>query len=621
MGVSASGKSTVGRALAKQLNMPFIEGDDFHPEANIAKMKAGTPLTDADRLPWLQALNTALKNKGRNTGAVMACSALRSSYRQIIRQGLECQFIYLKGSFEIIHKRATARNHFMPASLLQSQFDTLEEPQNAWTFKVSESVESIITTIKEKITVKNEFGLIGLGVMGKSISRNIASKDIRLSVYNRHVEGKEENIAVDFTSQYDLDDVSAFDDLSSFVDSLEQPRRIFLMITAGEAIDQCIEELIPLLAPGDIIMDGANAHYSATKRRTKKAQTHGIHFFGIGVSGGEEGALKGPAIMVGGPKESYPFIQKYLERISAIGYKAIPCCQWMGPEGAGHFVKMVHNGIEYAEMQFLAEMIHFLRYAQQMEPEAIATLLESWLETDLSSYLLEISIDILRTKEGETYILDTILDQAGNKGTGSWTTIAACELGIPIPTISAALFARYSSAFKKDRISHAAEYNIDSVEQSVDVSVLQKAYRAARILNHDQGIRLIQAASVKYGWHIPLHAVAQVWSNGCIIRSNLMNELVDYLGTHQSLLEVSKIRSQLVQDVHALKEWVMLATNSQLAIPCFSASWHYFLATVQQQSSANIIQAQRDYFGAHTYKHINDPDGDSLHTNWQNHRT
>ena len=288
---------------------------------------------------------------------------------------------------------------------------------------------------------KAEFGLIGLGVMGKSLSLNLADKGFQLALYNRHVEGVEEKVAEKFLNEEGLlNTASGFDDLPSFVNALSQPRRIFMMIKAGPATDATIKDLIPLLLRGDVLMDGGNSHYKDTQRRIELLKTKEIHFIGAGVSGGEEGARKGPSIMPGGEKEAYDLVSPYLEAIAAKGLMGKKCCAYIGKEGAGHFVKMVHNGVEYGEMQLIAECYGLLRHGAGYRPDEIADMFKSWVQMGLGSYLLETTINILNTKEDETWLIDKILDKAGNKGTGSWTTIAACELGVAIPTITAALF-------------------------------------------------------------------------------------------------------------------------------------------------------------------------------------
>lgn len=321
MGVSGSGKSTVGELLSEQLRIPYFDGDDFHPECNVKKMQSGQSLQDEDRWGWLEKINQHAIKQSSGVGAIIACSALKPIYRNILEQGIEnlTQWVYLKGDFELINSRMQARKeHYMPSSLLVSQFDTLVEPNNALVIDIANEPGIIVRKIVENTKMKAEFGLIGLGVMGKSLSRNLAQKGFKLSVYNRHVDDVEVNVAKNFVAEYDeLSNSEGYDHLEQFVQSLETPRKIMLMVNAGAAVDAVIEALIPHLSKGDILIDGGNSHYKDTQRRVDSLTIDGFHFIGSGVSGGEEGALKGPSIMPGGDKESYSKISKFLETIAA----------------------------------------------------------------------------------------------------------------------------------------------------------------------------------------------------------------------------------------------------------------------------------------------------------------
>ena len=461
-GVSGCGKSTIGKLLAQTLKIDFIDGDDFHPPANIQKMKSGNALNDEDRKEWLLALHDYLNKTSKST--VVACSALKEKYRQTLKgEALhDIKWIFLTGTFDLILQRMNDRSdHFMPTELLKSQFDILDIPEYALTCSIEKSPETIVKNIIQNTRMKKQLGLIGLGVMGKSLSRNFADKGVQLSLYNRFVKDIEENVAVNFIKSHDeLSNALGFEELDKFVASLESPRKIFLMISAGSAVDSTIENLIPLLDKGDLIIDGGNSHYKLTQARNDKLANHGIYFIGTGVSGGEEGALKGPSIMPGGEKEAYALIQNELESIAAKDKNGHACCGHIGRGGAGHFVKMVHNGIEYAEMQLIAETYGILKNSAKMSNGEISAVFEQWLSEGASSYLLEITVKILRKKEGSQDLIDIILDKAGNKGTGSWTTIAACELGVPTPTLTAALFARYQSAFKEIRTEAEKKYQL-----------------------------------------------------------------------------------------------------------------------------------------------------------------
>lgn len=620
MGVSAVGKTTAGKILSKSLDIPFFDADDYHPLHNKQKMAKGIPLTDDDRQEWLFELNKLAIEQAVQKGCIIACSALKKQYRDTLQKDLRLpiKWILLEGNFELLRQRLMERKeHFMPISLLQSQFDILEKPEEAFCVSVDTTSERINTQIMGELR-RSEFGLIGLGVMGKSLARNIATNGFSLSVFNRNVPGKEENIAVNFQKKHtELSDVQPFDCLEYFAQSLQRPRKIFLMIPAGMAVDKVIEQLLPHLDSGDVVMDGGNSHYLDTERRTKLLREKGLHFLGVGVSGGEEGALKGPAIMPGGSLEGYASVGYVLERIAAKDLRGQSCCGLVGKGGSGHFVKMVHNGIEYAEMQLLAEVYQVFKFGLGLSNEVIASMFETWRNSETDSYLLEITIDILQRKENNLHLLDEVLDKAGNKGTGNWTTVAASELGVPITVLTAALFARYLSSFKETRTEASKVFSTNKkVFLFIDSETVRKAYQLARWVNHHQGIHLLDEASKVYEWDLNLSEIARIWTNGCIIRSKMMNKLTDYLkNNHQVLLneEVSKI---VCQNKDSLKEMVQNAIQNDLPVSCFSEALNYLNAYAQKDSVANLIQAQRDYFGAHCYQRKNDTSGNLYHTDW-----
>ena len=508
----------------------------------------------------------------------------------------------------------------MPVKLLQSQFDAWEKPEYGIHLDISMSVgevhKKLLNTI-QSMNQNSDIGLIGLGVMGKSLSRNIASKGFSISVYNRHLAGVEENVALDFVAQYpEMKGALAFDQIKGFIASLSKPRKVFLMVNAGSVVDQVIQEVLPYLDKGDIIIDGGNSHYKETQRRYEQLCEQGIQFIGTGVSGGEEGALKGPSIMPGGSKEAYPLVGPILEQIAAKDAKGSKCCSYIGNGGAGHFVKMVHNGIEYAEMQLIAEAYLLLKRHQELDEVEIASIFDSWNEGELGSYLLEISAEILQKEENGSPLIHEILDKAGNKGTGSWTTIAACELGTPINTISAALFARYHSAFKDRRVAASMTYEAEGKRASIDLESLREAYSVARIINHHQGFDLIQAASNAYSWNINYNELARIWTNGCIIRSKLMEDLSTIIEDSPNILMNGKLSTIVKTQIGSLQGIVAQVSSTSNSYPCLSSSLQYFNAFTEVQSSAHMIQAQRDYFGAHTYERIDDPSGKKYHTLW-----
>lgn len=462
---------------------------------------------------------------------------------------------------------------------------------------------------------KSDFGVFGLGVMGSSISLNIAQKGYSLSVFNR-IDGGEENVVNDFMSAHkNSGKILGFTDLRKFVDSLERPRKILIMINAGPAVDQVLNILIPLLSKDDIVIDGGNSYFLDTRKRFELARDSGIEFIGAGISGGEEGALKGPSIMPGGAKKSYIQVADILESIAAKDDSGKPCCTYIGPEGAGHFIKMVHNGIEYVEMQLLAEIYAIMRI--QMSNEEIARVFETWNKGVLSSYLLEISVQILRKKDGDHYLLDKILDKAGNKGTGSWSSKVAFDLGMPNTMMSAAVFARYISSFKESRTKMAQQINYDDQSKTeLDLNTIEKAYEMARLLNHQQGFKLMSQASVCYGWSLNFSDIARIWSNGCIIKSHLMNTLHVAFKNKQDLFDIDLIKEKLAANENHLSQLLSMALNKRLSLHCFSAAYHYWVDMTTQILPANLIQAQRDFFGAHTYQRNDSPESEFYHTNW-----
>ena len=435
-------------------------------------------------------------------------------------------------------------------------------------------------------------------------------------MFNRHVEGVEENVAKDFKKEFkELSSSLPFDDLKEFVKSIQKPRKIMLMVNAGKTVDIVIEDLLPYLSEGDIIIDGGNSNYNKTKERFEYLKSKNIHFIGSGVSGGEEGALNGPSIMSGGNKEVYKLVKPFLESIAAKDENNLPCCAYIGPEGSGHFVKMVHNGIEYAEMQLLAEVFTILSAAGK-NPDEIADVLESWKKT-ANSYLLDITIDVLQKKENNDWLVNKILDKVANKGTGNWATIATAELGAPSTLIASALFARYTSFFKEDRVDANKTFR-GSNDLNIDNSAtdILNTYQFARIINHYQGFNLIDQASKYYKWNLNSSEIARIWTAGCIIKSDLMIELVQVLKLSSSILKNAKIIEQIKILKPSANKVAAECILKEIPIPCLSESLNFFNGYTTGNSSASLIQAQRDYFGAHTYQRIDDSTGKFYHTNW-----
>jgi 6-phosphogluconate dehydrogenase len=620
MGVSGCGKSTIGKLLAQELNIPFFDGDDFHPKANIKKMSSGKPLNDEDRQGWLETLNALAKKQLTKNSCVIVCSALKQKYRDTLNLDIETQtkWVYLSGAFNQIYNRVNKRpEHFMPSELLQSQFDALEEPKDALKIDITTTPENIIKTIKNGLMDKSAFGLFGLGVMGKSLSRNLAKNGFKIAMFNRHVDTIEVDVAKNFKANHsELSEATAFDDISAFVNALQTPRKIMLMVHAGKTIDYVIEDLLPYLSKNDILIDGGNSNYLKTKERGDYLKSKGIHFIGTGVSGGEEGALNGPSIMPSGDLEAYNKVKPFLDKIAAKDKNNLPCCTYVGPEGSGHFIKMVHNGVEYVEMQLLAEVCTILEASRQNLDE-IANTLETWKST-ANSYLLEITIDILRKKEGNDWLVKKILDKAGNKGTGNWTTIASAELGVPSTLIASALFSRYISFYKEERIQLNKHFKSENTSAlNVTSTEVLEAYQFARIINHYQGFKLIAEASNKFSWDLNLSEIARIWTNGCIIRSTLMEELVSVFKETSNILTNTQLIASIKEYKASAKKVVSQCILNDITTPSLGESIHFFNGITTENSSANILQAQRDYFGAHTYKRIDDDGLKSHHTIWK----
>jgi 6-phosphogluconate dehydrogenase len=452
--------------------------------------------------------------------------------------------------------------------------------------------------------------------MGKSLARNLANNGFQISLFNRFVEDKEVSIAEKFIDSHEeLKTAKGFEDLEKFCKSLQTPRKIFLMIKAGVETDEFIEKIKPYLQKGDILIDGGNSHFKDTKKRMNYLAENDLHFIGTGVSGGEEGALRGPSIMPSGNAAAYKNIERFLNKIAAKDKNGGSCCTYIGADGSGHFIKMVHNGVEYAEMQLIAEVYALLRYKNGLNPDEISEIFHNWNGGQLKSYLLEITAKILTKKEKGKWLVDLILDQAGNKGTGNWTTVTATELGIPATLITSALFARYVSTVREKYESIPS--NTENESKNLDFRIIEKAYALARMVNHQQGFGLIKTASDAYNWSLNLSEIARIWTNGCIIRSTLMEDIQIYFETTADLFEVSEIKQQIIDFKGGLKCFCLSALQAELPIPCMLSANDYINSLNQNINTANIIQAQRDFFGAHTYQRRDAEGGKFFHTIWE----
>jgi 6-phosphogluconate dehydrogenase len=611
MGVAGAGKTTIGRMLADTLNLPFHDGDDYHSPSNRRKMQSGIPLDDADRTEWLTSLHLLAQDLVRARGGIIACSALKEKYRTILSAGIHPQvkWIFLSGGYDLIRQRMEQRQgHYMPIELLQSQFDILEKPSGAITISVDQSPEEIVSQIMQHINA-SEIGIIGLGVMGRSLALNFAEKGYRVSLFNRHVPGKEEFVAKKLIEDNPgiLSEAKGFESWIDFVASLALPRKIVLMVDAGPAVDAVLDAILPMLQSGDVVADCGNSHYHDTHRRQLSLQQKQVHYLGVGVSGGEKGARYGPSVMPGGNPEGYAEMKALLESIAARDRHNNACCSYIGKAGAGHFVKMVHNGIEYAEMQLLAEAYGILRHGLQYSPDQIADCFHSWNEGIHNGFLIQLTENILRHRSGEGWVLDEISDITQSKGTGGWTLQAANDLGVASPVIAAALHARFITTMQ-------SLASIPGVAQpmQLEIGLLSKALWLARVVNHHFGFELLQAASGKWQWDLNLQEIARIWTNGCIIRSFLMEQLAETL-PKSILVSFDDIETAYRSLISVVQE----SARTRLHIPCFSAALNALHTLMHHLPTGNLIQAQRDAFGAHGFLRSDDPSGTLHHYPWK----
>ena len=471
---------------------------------------------------------------------------------------------------------------------------------------------------------KSDIGLIGLAVMGENLVLNMESKGFRVSVYNRTVEkvdkfvqgrGKDKNI---FGAR----------SLEEFVSSLKSPRKVFLMVKAGQAVDDFIEKLIPVLDPGDVIIDGGNTHFPDTARRTAYVESKGLLYIGTGVSGGEEGALKGPSMMPGGSPAAWPLVKPIFQSICAKVENGQPCCDWVGEGGAGHFVKMVHNGIEYGDIQLICECYHIMKELLGMSNEEMHETFAEWNKGDLDSYLVEITRDILAKKDEDgNYVLDYILATAGQKGTGKWTAISALDAGVPLTLIGESVFARCLSAQKEERVAASkilqgpapAKFAGD---RKAFLEDLRKALFAAKVVSYAQGYALMKAAAKEYGWNLNYGGIALMWRGGCIIRSVFLGKIKEAFDNNPDIANIlldPYFSGKLAEAQSGWRNVLAQAIVNGVPAPCLSAALEYYDGYRCERLPANLLQAQRDFFGAHTYERTDMPRGQFFHTNWTGH--
>ncbi|MED4855398.1 NADP-dependent phosphogluconate dehydrogenase [Bacillus atrophaeus] len=465
---------------------------------------------------------------------------------------------------------------------------------------------------------KQQIGVIGLAVMGKNLALNIESRGFSVSVYNRSSSKTEE-----FLQEAQGKNVVGTYSIEEFVQSLEAPRKILLMVKAGAATDATIQSLLPHLEKDDILIDGGNTYYKDTQRRNKELAESGIHFIGTGVSGGEEGALKGPSIMPGGQKEAHELVKPILEAIAA-KVDGEACTTYIGPDGAGHYVKMVHNGIEYGDMQLISESYFILKQVLGLSAEELHEVFAEWNKGELDSYLIEITADIFTKKDEETGkpLVDVILDKAGQKGTGKWTSQSALDLGVPLPIITESVFARFISAMKDERVKASGllagpEAKLVTENKAELIEAVRKALFMSKICSYAQGFAQMKAASDEYNWDLKYGEIAMIFRGGCIIRAAFLQQIKEAYDREPELdnLLLDNYFKNIVESYQgALRQVISLAVSQGVPVPSFSSALAYYDSYRTAVLPANLIQAQRDYFGAHTYERT-DKEG-VFHTEW-----
>ena len=468
-------------------------------------------------------------------------------------------------------------------------------------------------------TAQCDLGLIGLAVMGQNLVLNMDDHGFKVAVFNRTVPKVDDFI----NGNAQGTQVVGTHSMEELVGVLKKPRRVMLMVKAGKPVDIFIEKLIPLLEEGDIVIDGGNSNYHDTMRRTELLESKGLLYIGTGVSGGEEGARHGPSIMPGGSPEAWPHVKPILQAVAA-KVDGIPCCDWVGENGAGHFVKMVHNGIEYGDMQLICESYHLMKEGLGLNYDEMHQIFAEWNEGKLDSYLIEITRDILgfRDEEGEP-LAEKILDTAGQKGTGKWTAVSALDMGIPLTLIAEAVLARFLSALKEERVGASRILTGPQATLQGDKGALVKDIRdalyASKIVSYAQGYMLMRAAAAEYGWHLNYGGIAQMWRGGCIIRSAFLGKIKEAFDQDpelSNLLLTPYFKGEVDAAQAAWRRVVARAVEAGIPVPAMSSALAFYDGYRHGRLPANLLQAQRDYFGAHTYERVDRPRGEFFHTNW-----
>lgn len=468
-----------------------------------------------------------------------------------------------------------------------------------------------------------DIGLIGLAVMGENLVLNMESKGFTVAVYNRTVAKVDAFIEGRGAGKH----IVGCHDLTALAAALKRPRKVMIMVKAGQAVDDTIEQLLPVLEAGDIIIDGGNSNYQDTIRRTAYAESKGLLYIGTGVSGGEEGALTGPSIMPGGSPAAWPTVKPILQAIAAKVEGGAACCDWVGENGAGHFVKMVHNGIEYGDMELICESYDLLKNVLGLNSAELGDVFDGWNKGNLNSYLIEITRDILRYKDTDgSALVEHILDTAGQKGTGKWTGIAALDAGVPLTLIAEAVFSRCLSAAKAERVKAAKVFSKPTITKPADapgfINDLEKALYAAKVVSYAQGYLLMREAAKEHQWNLNYGGIALMWRGGCIIRSVFLGKIKEAFDKNSDLenLLLDPFFTGIIEDAQASwRRVVAAAVTNGIPVPAFSSALSYFDGYRSERLPANLLQAQRDYFGAHTYERTDKPRGEFFHTNWTGH--
>ncbi len=466
-----------------------------------------------------------------------------------------------------------------------------------------------------------QFGMVGLGVMGSNLAYNIADHGFAVAGLDLD-EAKRQAFHEKAPAGKTID---AFDDAAAFAAALETPRRILMMVPAGPAVDSVIDSLLPHLEAGDILIDGGNTHFPDTVRRIEYVEGKGLRYLGMGVSGGEEGARRGPSLMPGGTRSSWEYVQEVLQSIAAVAEDGEPCCQFMGTGGAGHYVKMVHNGIEYGDMQMICEAYALMGRLLGMTPNEQSLVFQEWNAGDLDSYLIEITADILSKTDPDTGqpMVDVVLDTAGQKGTGKWTSVSGLDLGAPIPTVAEAVFARMLSAVKEERVAAAKVLAgpdlVFEGDRTAFIEDVRMALYCSKICSYAQGFQLLRYAAEEYGWELNYGSIAMVWREGCIVRARFLNRIKEAFDADPALvnlLTVPFFHDVIARGQESWRRVVAAAVTHGVPLPCMGSALSYYDAYRSERLPANLLQSQRDYFGAHTFERIDRPRGEMYHVDW-----